>query len=180
MIKADYEQELIRGFLAGESRACDMVNAWITAVLEFRSWHLSIRAARDDIRQEVLMALIENFRQKKYKGLGLKTYVSSVTKFTCLKAFDRRPSETIDEQSVNDEKSSSLEEIIRNEEHCAVGKALRQLSEKCRKILALRFHNDLSHNQIARILDIKVAMSRQWLKRCLDRLRELVPRENSV
>lgn len=172
---ADCEHELIHGFLAGESGAYNTINSWITSILELRNWHVSIQAARDDIRQEVLVALMENFRQNKYKGLGLKTYISSVTKFICLKAFDRRSAAATPENDIDDCKPTALDEIVRNEEYHAVKSAFLGLNEKCRKILALRFHNDMDHNGISKIFDITVEASRQWLKRCLDRLRELVP-----
>lgn len=177
---ADNEHELIHGFLAGESGAYNTINSWITSILELRSWHISIQAASDDIRQEVLVALTQNFRQNKYKGLGLKTYISSVTKFTCLKAFDRRFVAPTTENENDDCGPTALDEIVRNEEYHAVKYAFLQLNKKCRKMLALRFHNDLDHNRIAGIFGIKVEASRQWLKRCLDRLRELVPGELSV
>lgn len=177
---ADYEHELIHGFLAGESGAYETINSWITSILNLRNWHVSIQAASDDIRQEVLVALTENFRQNKYKGLGLKTYISSMTKFICLKAFDRRSAAATTENETDDCGPTALDEIVRNEEYHAVKNAFLQLNEKCRKTLALRFHNDMDHSQIAGVFGVTVETSRQWLKRCLDKLRDLVPREFSV
>lgn len=180
MAIAHKEQELIRNFLAGDADAYDTISVWITTVLELRSWHGSIRAARDDIRQEVLVSLVHNFKNKKYRGLGLKTYVSSITKFTCLKTFDRMPEGSEIEKNVKDEKSSTLENIVRDEEYAAVRKGLSRLNDRCRKILALRYHDDLDHGRIADILGIRPEASRQWLKRCLDKLRKMVGRENSL
>jgi len=180
MNKIDSEQELIRGFLAGESGACNTVIAWVTTVLSFRGWHASIHAARDDIRQEALIALTENLRNNKYKGMGLKTYVSSITKFLCLKAYDRHPAESLEGREIPDGRPPELETMIRNEDYSVIREALLRINEKCRKILALRFHKQLDHSQIARTLEISAATSRQWLKRCLDKMRELIKEDNSL
>jgi RNA polymerase sigma factor (sigma-70 family) len=171
---ADNERELIRGFLAGESPAYNTVDSWITSILSFRSWHHSIRAAKDDIRQEVLVALTENFRNNKYKGLGLKTYVSSVTKFICLKAYDRHPVDSLESRDIPDVGNSELENIVRDEEFSVVREAISRSGERCRKMLAMRFYRELNHNQIAGTLQITSETSRQWLKRCLDKIRKLV------
>jgi RNA polymerase sigma factor (sigma-70 family) len=180
MSKAELERELIRGFLADELCAHNMINSWITSVLDLRSWHKSIKASRDDIRQNVLMALTENFRHNKYRGKGLKTYVSAITKFICLKAYDRKEVTALNESETTAGQSSKLDEIIREEDFDQIRKAISQLAQNCRKILALRFHNDLNHSQIASILHITVVTSRQWLKRCLDQLREMIKAESSL
>ncbi len=180
MNKIDYERELIRGFLAGESGACSTVSTWITAVISLRGWHSSIQAAHDDIRQEALIALTENFRNNKYKGMGLKSYISSVTKFLCLKAYDRHPAETLEGREISDDSPSELEIMIKNEENRAVGDALLRINERCRRILACRFYKQLDHRQIARVFQISVETSRQWLKRCLDKLRDLTKENISL
>lgn len=180
MNKAKRESDLIEGYLEGERAAYDALNSWITAVLNLRSWHNSIREARDDIRQEVLTALVKNFRQNKYKGKGLKTYVSSVTKYTCLKAYDRTVHVDDSQADPPSDEPSALEGLVEYEKLSEVRSAVKQLSFKCRKMLALRFYNDMSHNNIASRLGITVETSRQWLKRCLDKLRSLAGGTNRL
>jgi RNA polymerase sigma factor (sigma-70 family) len=180
MVNIAEEQELIRDFLAGGATAFNKINSWISNILNLRNWHRSIREAGDDIRQEVLIALTENFRNNKYKGLGLKTYVSSITKFRCLKAYDRRTTVDVEDQELAGDNPSTLEDLIQDEDYANIKAVLRRMNDKCRKMLALRFYRELDHNEIARILKITAVASRQWLKRCLDKLRELVYREDSV
>ncbi len=180
MNRIGLERELINGFLDSEPVAHNTINSWITAVLSLRSWHSSIRAARDDIRQEVLMALTENLRRHRYKGKGLKTYVCSITKYTCLKVYDRSVRAATGEQGTNEHVPSTLEKLIRDEELRAVRHAVRQLKLRCRKLLAMRYYNSMSHAQIADAFGIAAETSRQWLKRCLDRLRELADKTKNV
>jgi DNA-directed RNA polymerase specialized sigma24 family protein len=47
-------------------------------------------------------------------------------------------------------------------------------------MLALRYYKNLNHNEIARILGIRAPTSRQWLKRCLDRLRKVLRADNKL
>jgi len=180
MDKAEYEQEMIQGFLAGKPEAYRTVDNWVTTVLNLRGWHASIHEARDDIKQETLIALTENLRNNKYKGMGLKTYVSSITKFLCLKAYDRRPVEPLDGKEISDNRPPELDLMIQSEEHQFVRNALLQLNDKCRKMLALRYYRDMDHSQIARIMKVTAATSRQWLKRCLDKARELAKNDISL
>ena len=106
MDRENQERELVAGFLAGEARAYEAICSWIDAVLGLRSWHSSIRAARDDLRQEILMILTDNLKKDKYRWKGLKTYVTSVTKFTCLKSYDRRQ-QTLGSNCEQEEESTS-------------------------------------------------------------------------
>jgi RNA polymerase sigma factor (sigma-70 family) len=180
MINVKAEQELICDFLAGKSGAFATIVSWINSVLNLRAWHYSIQEARDDIRQEVLIALTENLRNDKYQGLGLKTYISSITKFMCLKAFDRHTVVDIESQNLMTDNPSALDELIKSEHYSGLKEMLWSLNERCQKLLVLRFYRELGHKEIGRILKITSVASRQWLKRCLDKLREAVYRENST
>jgi RNA polymerase sigma factor (sigma-70 family) len=180
MPRATLERDLIEGFLAGEKNAYETVNAWVSSVLNLRSWHWTIRAARDDIKQEVLAILTENFAGHKYRGEGLRSYVSSVTKFTCLKAFDNKVASPLTTDISDPGEVSALDKLVRTEELLQVRRFLRQLDSKCRKILVLRYYKDLSHKQIAGDFGIDVATSRQWLKRCIDKIRNCLQKENKM
>jgi RNA polymerase sigma factor (sigma-70 family) len=179
MNNIDPEKELIRGFLAGESKTYTTINSWINTILNARSWHHSITTAKDDIRQEVLVALTENFRKGQYKGLGLKAYVSSMTRFICLKAYDKHTAVDIEKTELISGNPSALENMVNSEKYDIIKTSFWKLNHKCQKLLALKFYRELDHNRIAKILKITVVTSRQWLKRCLDKLREEVFRENS-
>lgn len=173
MGKVDHEKGIIDGFLAGEPSAYDTINSWISTVLDRRSWHRSIRIARNDIKQEVLVALTENFRNNKYNWQGLKSYIRVITKNKCLQAYGQ--SVEIDSDRTNHSRDipSALEIMVRDEECHIIKKALLQLNRKCQKMIAFRFYNHLDHNEIAKTFNISVEASRQQLKRCMDRLREL-------
>jgi RNA polymerase sigma factor (sigma-70 family) len=180
MNRISRERELIEGFLDGEQAAFETFSSWVTSVLNLRSWHSSIREAKDDIKQDVLTALVENFRENRYRGKGLKAYVSSVTKFKCLRVYDQRTHVTESETDFPDDEASVLEELILDEELSAIRHATQQLRLRCRKILAMRFYNNMSHNQIAEYFGATVETSRQWLKRCIDQLRKLMGAASKV
>ena len=167
------ESKLINGFLEGRRENYSIIEKWISSVLVLPGWHGSIIAARDDIQQQVLIILTENFRAGKYRGLGLKTYVSRITKFTCLKVYDRsEPTESLvtEPESGN---PSPVEEILTGERWAVLRKVISELEYRCRRILALRYYKNLDHKEIAEKLKTTPGASRQWLKRCLDKARIL-------
>lgn len=173
MNRVETERTLIGRFLDNDRQALEEILTWIDNVLNLRSWHWSIRAVRDDVRQDVLLALTGNFQAGKYRGDGLKSYVSSVTKFTCLKAYDRCVPAPVTEGELVDPETLPLERLENKEQLAVVRKAFGKLESRCRRVLTLRFFRDLEHQEIARQLSVPVGTSRQWLKRCLERLRKL-------
>jgi len=180
MKKEETERTLIDRFLENDRKTLNEIMSWIDGVLNLRRWHWSIRAAKEDIRQEVLLALTGNFRSGKYRGDGLKSYVSSITKFSCLKAYDRSVPVPIDETEHVDAGTLPLEIMEKTEALSHLRRAFGKLEARCRRVLVLRFFREWEHEKIARLLDIPVGTSRQWLKRCLDRLRKLAGDLNGV
>lgn len=179
-VQPGYEHDLICGFLAGDREAHRVIARWIETILNLRSWHWTIRAGREDIMQEVLLALTGNLREGKYRGQGLKTYVSSMTKFNCLRVYDRHSSDSRREDAAEVAGRTPFEELVKTEELAAIQRAITALSYRCRRMLVLRYRKNLDHNEIARILAIRPTASRQWLKRCLDRLRKALGTDNKL
>jgi RNA polymerase sigma-70 factor (ECF subfamily) len=60
-------------------------------------------------------------------------------------------------------------------DHIAVQLALKQLSDKLRTVLVLRFYNDLTYEQVAEILEIPVGTAKSRVHSALKALRDHVP-----
>ncbi len=174
------EARLIEGFLKGEREAFATVDAWISAVLALPGWHASIQSSADDIKQQVLMALTENLRRGKYQGKGLKTYVSRMVRYTCLKVYDAHHHHQPIHEDFKSDNPTPAEELAANERWSILKKVIARLQYRCRRILVLRYYKKLDHNKIADALGISGGASRQWLRRCLDTARNLVKRYENV
>jgi RNA polymerase sigma factor (sigma-70 family) len=124
--------------------------------------------------------MTDNLQQGKYQGKGLKSYVASMTKFQCLKAYDRRVLIPLDETEHIDQRDSPLDEVEAQEQLALVHRAFSQLAVRCRRMLVLRFLRDLDHERIAQTMGIRTGTSRQWLKRCIDKLRTIVRKAENV
>jgi RNA polymerase sigma factor (sigma-70 family) len=167
------EKKIINGFLAGNNEEYKIVESWISTVLHLSSWHYTIKANKNDILQNVLIILIENFRNNKYQWRGLKTYVSTITKFNCLKIYDKNSNiETLENEPVSGNPNAE-EKIIDNERWELLKRVIEKMDNNCRKMFVFRYYNKLGHNDIAERLNTSAATSRQWLKRCLDRAKNL-------
>ncbi len=171
MIRED-EKKLVDAFLLGDRAAYKTINAWISDVLRLRSWNAVIRSSADDICQDVVIALMDNFRNDKYRGEGLKTYVSTVTKYKCLNVYDRRIQTDPVDDNIGSNEPNPEQELVNSERYSIIREVLEKLEYRCRRVLALRYYRDLGHEDIAKRLKINVATARQWLKRCLDKARE--------
>jgi len=167
------EKRIIDGFLDGNREASATIQDWITSVLDLPGWHTSIKIAGDDIKQRVLIILTQNFRENKYQGKGLKTYISRIVKYTCLKVYDRaRQTEPLSYDPKSD-KPTPEEELIQSERWAVLRKVISKMEYRCRRIFVLRYYKEWNHNKIGDVFGVSPGVSRQWLKRCLDKAKNM-------
>ena len=141
----------------------------------------------DDIFQEGLSRVVFNIREGKFRGdSSFYTYLNSVCYNVCLKELKNRniPFEHINETpEQNDEKQFELLDKILE---------IRTLLDlKCRAIIDLRFALEnnqaspeqlkcLSFDEIAGTLGIAADNARQRFKRCMDKLKQLIAKNNEI
>lgn len=141
----------------------------------------------DDIFQEGLSRVIFNIREGKFRGdSSFYTYLNSVCYNVCLKELKNRniPLEHIKESpEENDETQFELLDKILE--------IRKLLDQKCRGVIDLRFALDnkqasneqlkcLSFDEIADKLGIAADNARQRFKRCMDKLKQLIAKNNDI
>jgi len=73
---------------------------------------------------------------------------------------------------IQDEGSSPLEIVIREESHCELGHKLECISEDAAQILTLRFFEELKYEEISKRLDMPLGTVKARLHRAKEELRE--------
>lgn len=170
------EETLIAAYLAGDRPAVDYVADHIEAV----AWKFPpLREQIDDIVQEVHLRLIRNLTQGRFSSMSsFEHYVRTIALYVCVDLVRRRkPTEAIDgsdsHAEISEERESVLDRLAREEDVDQMLLCLDQLSMICRDILRLRFWEEKSHGEIAKLMEVAVATSRGRLRRCLDKLGDL-------
>jgi RNA polymerase sigma-B factor len=93
----------------------------------------------------------------------------------------RRPGEFIDASALPDEaatQSADLDDAERGEDRAVLAPALESLDARRRGIVELRFYEDLSQSEIARILGISQAHVSRLLGEALASLRQMIGPED--
>ncbi len=74
----------------------------------------------------------------------------------------------------------AIEDVLEEETRRHMGRALSKLSDEHRQILMLRYYDDLSYQEIADVLDVKIGTVMSRLSRGKVRLHEVLSQENKA
>ncbi len=154
-------------------------------VIQFRNPALD----PEDIFQEGLIRAVMNIRENKFKeNSSFLTYLNRICYYICLKKLGKNP----DDYPLNDGIISIPDEENRKFElYERVLSAMKQLDEKCRDLINLRFYVDeitnpeekkklRSYDAMANKLNINPASVGQFLQRCLKKFKEIVKNDSEI
>jgi RNA polymerase sigma-70 factor (ECF subfamily) len=164
------DQRIIEAFLSGSEKECRIINQWISRVVQLNSWGL--KAYSDDITQDVMIKLYNNLRDTKFRFVSsLKTYVSRITKFTCIDYLRKYLSKEQKEVELleipsYDNPESDLEQ---RQEKKILWRIYRLMSSECRDLWKMIFWENLSYLQIAQQLSIHEGTVKSRFSRCKEK-----------
>ncbi|MEZ5063814.1 MAG: RNA polymerase sigma factor [bacterium] len=166
------DRELLEGFLHGDRRATEQVRDWILAVVRHRAWRLD---RTDDLAQDAAAELIRAFRAGRFEGRSsLKTFVQTVTKYTCLDAVRRARrvsflplEETGEPEPPGDDDPGRDLDARETARLCYA--VLRRLPEPCRRLLVRVAAEDPAYEDLAAELEVAVGTIKSRVARCRDR-----------
>jgi RNA polymerase sigma-70 factor (ECF subfamily) len=174
MLKSEYDEGLVKGYIEGQPAAYQEVSGWIQRAVDSRHWGLSHQ--REDIRQEVHQRLFRNLSQGHFRGSSsLRTYVVQITKFTCIEFLRRKirdRSVDLDSVDLHDPTPSPEQRLAAVEKEERVAEAFATLPDGCRQLFEMIFERRLPYQEISRNLGVAegTVKSRAW------RCRELLMR----
>lgn len=164
------DQRIVDAFLSGSEKECRIINQWISRVVQLNSWGL--KAYSDDITQDVMIKLYNNLKDTKFRFVSsLKTYVSRITKFTCIDYLRKYLSKEQKEVELleipsDDDPESDLEQ---KQEKKILWRIYRLMSSECRDLWKMIFWENLSYLQIAQQLSIHEGTVKSRFARCKEK-----------
>ncbi len=163
------DKKLIAGFVNGSQKEFFEISGWISAIVKSEYWGL--KDDWTDIVQDVRIKLYINFQQKSFRhSSSLKTYVSRVTKYTCidyLRKKYRKREVSIDAIDIEDS-ADTFKSMVLREQQEMLRAILSKISERCRRTLRLVFVEGLSYKKVAAILNIAEGTVKSRVFRCIE------------
>jgi RNA polymerase sigma-70 factor (ECF subfamily) len=171
------DRALITEFLAGRREAFDViVERHRRAVYQLCYRFVGNHEDASDLAQDVFVRAFKGLG--KFKGdSSLSTWLYRVGVNTCLNrvAIKKPSTEPIDASPrVDDRAPDPLDLVMRDERASVVRRAIEQLPPKQRATLVLRVYQELSHEEIARVLGSSVGAVKANFFHALGNLKRLL------
>lgn len=165
----------IKEFLEGASRG--FIERLVARILDTKV--TTSRIERDDVFQDVRIALFQAFTDRHYRGGDLGAFVTSVTKTQILLALraqyrrDSRYSPAGEPDAFPSPMRSAEEQLEYEQKRALAARIVRRIGLECRRILISRFIQEHSYGEIALELSTTEGNARVMVHRCLTKSREL-------
>jgi len=153
---ANSEAPLCGAYSLGERAAVGLVHSWIAAVVGRRSRHLG--EYRADIIQDVHRRLLNNLNRNSFRGEStFKTYVQTVTQYTCIEfaraRYRERRMDGIPTE-IRDPSPGPEERLLAAERMELATRLIRSLPETHRRLYDLIYRDRLDYQTVGRKLGI--------------------------
>jgi len=164
------ETSLIRQSRSGDKKAfAALFNQYKNLVYKTAYLMLDSTQEAEDALQEVFVQVHHNLKRYDATKGAFTTWLHKITVNYCLNRRRRqRVWQWLGVESTAKMEVASPEERLADE---AVRQGLRQLSDKLRSIVVLRYYHDLSYTEIADILNIPLGTVKSRLNQALHDLR---------
>jgi len=177
------EDHLIQRAADGDKRAFGILyERYLDEIYRFAFYKVSIESIAEDITEETFLRIWEKLPSI-YRSEGkidnFRAYVYRMANNLVIDYYRRRKPVEMD-LTLSISKNPSPEAVLdfkNTSQHLA--EAIKGLEPEFQQIILLRFVNQLSHKEIAKIMGISDANSRVMQFRALKRLKEILSTEES-
>lgn len=168
------DAELIALLLGGDEGAIASVRGWVVAAVGRYRGRLG--AETEDLEQEVLLDLMEALGGGRFRRQSrLETYVHSFARFKCvdrLRALGRRDMVEIDDEALELDAPSPLEELAQRESAALAERVVAALPTQCRELWEM-IADGLSYRQMSEATGTSEGAIRVRVHRCRQRAIEI-------
>ena len=187
----EQELALIRAMQRGDQEAF----AKVLAAYEKQVYNLCLRMTANhedaaDLTQEAFLKVWRGVGNYKFES-SFSTWIFRLTSNVCidfLRSKKRRPTISLTQEEeqdgaaeleVPDAAPLPEEQLLQRERQREIAAAMTQLDEEFRMILTLRVLDDLSYEQIAEVMDLKVGTVKSRLARARTKLKNILTKDGN-
>lgn len=169
------EDKLIQRIEQGDlSAAEELIAMFYPEILRYCIWHTPNRGLAEDAAQETFLKVIRYFDRYTHKG-QFKSFLYQVAANTCIdiKRKNRYCDVSLEESAMDIEYSEPAFEDIHSD--LVLRQLVNCLPEDLQEIVLLRFGQNLTIREIARILHMPLRTVQSRLRRALKKLKQKIP-----
>lgn len=167
------EQQLIAQAQRGDEAAVSLLyEMHVDAIFTYMSYRVDSRTTAEDLTSDVFVRMVRGLSTYNDKGLPFRAWLYRIAHSRLVDYYryrDRHVTAPLTENRVNDD-TDPLDRIARTEEQLRLRLAIRELSEEYQTLLVLRFVENLSHTEIAVIMNKSAGNLRSMQHRALKAL----------
>lgn len=166
MLSDDKLVEQIRS--GDEAAAEELIKRYYTSILRYCRWHCSSLEKAEDLTQETFYKLFKYLSG--YKGKKkFKAYLYVIANRLCIDESRKIPLFPLaDEENIVSERN----EILRIEDKAEVNSLLNILTEEQRQVIILRFGEQLSFEEIAKVMGCNMRTAQSRVRNALKIMRK--------
>lgn len=163
------DDELVEQILLGnENAAEELIKRYYTSILRYCRWHCSNLEKAEDLTQETFLQLFKNLSG--YKGKKkFKAYLYTIANHLCIDE-----SRKVEFSPLEDEENIVHEynDIVRLEDRAEISYFLNFLSSEQREAVILRFGEQLSFGEIAKVMGCNMRTAQSRVRNALKIMRK--------
>lgn len=169
------ESQLIAQAQAGDQDAVSaLYEAYVQSIFQYTSYRVDSRMIAEDITAEVFLRMVRGLEDYEDRGLPFGAWLFRIAANLISEHYrqGKRVTLSVLTENQRSDDTDPFDRLDRQEEREALTAALRTLSDDYQNILVLRFVKNLSHAEVAAILDKSETAVRSLQHRALKALGE--------
>lgn len=164
------DDDLIEQIRLGDEKAAEkLIKRYYTSILHYCENHCFDKEKAEDLAQETFLKLFENLSRYKEK-MKFRAYLYTIANHLCIDA--RRKIEDYyldDEEQIDDRRSNEMSGV---EDQSEVDHLLKVLSSEQREAVILRFGEELSFWEIAKVMGCNMRTAQSRVRNALKIMRK--------
>lgn len=154
--------------LGNENAAEELVKRYYTSILRYCKWHCSNLEKAEDLTQETFLKLFKNISG--YKGKKkFKAYLYTIANHLCIDESRKTQFSSLeDEENI----AHGYNDMVRVEDRVEINYLLNYLSSEQREAIILRFGEQLSFEEIAKVMGCNMRTAQSRVRNALKIMRK--------